>query len=147
MDTWFCQPGEQLDSGRAWSAVALSGRVANRGRTRCNESGGSMSGLSDVERDAERAAQALRVAAAYLRATGLDDIDEEITPQALVIGEGLVAAERVLAHLRVLRRPGDGASAAYPERLAPWHDWCPHGAGGLPPRSPLRRPGHGDPGE
>lgn len=106
-----------------------------------------MSGLSDVEREAERAAQALRIAAAYLRTTGPERVDGAATPQEVAVGEGLAAAERVLGYLRKLRRPGDGASVAYPGRFATWHDWCPHGTAGVPRQRPLPGTGRGDPGE
>ena len=101
-----------------------------------------MSGLSDVERDAERAAQALRVAVAYLSG----DTGGISSPQAVLAGEGLAAVERVLAYLGRLRRPGDGASTPYPGATA-WQDWCPHRTPGLTSRPPLQHPGHGDPGE
>jgi hypothetical protein len=103
--------------------------------------------LSDVERDAALAAQVMAGLAdqSAVRRLGLGDGDR--TYQEL-LEEGHVAAQRVLAYLRTLRGPGDGAATAVPSRLGPWRDWCP------PPGHPLRaspqrvpRRCHGDPGE
>lgn len=108
-----------------------------------------MSDLSDVERDAERALQALHALAAHLSVVDVEPVTGSGLPLQLLADEGATAAERVLGYLRSLRRPGDGASAAHSARLGAWHDWCPRGGGsGVPGRTGRRQPGQGgDPGE
>lgn len=104
-----------------------------------------MSELSEYEEDAARAVLALRAAAAYL---AVDDRRRggPCSQQSLLVGEGLAAAERVLMALGTLRRPGDGASAAYPGWSDP-DDGCPRRWPGAAGGARLRRPSHGDPGE
>lgn len=106
-----------------------------------------MSELSDFEQEAERAVRALRIAVAYLSADDYEQGDGIASPQAVVVCEGLAAAERVLGYLNSLRRPGDGASAAYPGWSYDWQDWCPHHVPRMTGGFRVRRQGHGDPGE
>jgi hypothetical protein len=77
-----------------------------------------MSDLSDRERDARQAAQALASLTAFVRLHG-DGRDAALRALA---AEGVDAAERVLAYLRELHR-ADGEPGGYPARLAPWRDW------------------------
>jgi hypothetical protein len=100
-----------------------------------------VSDLTEVERDAQLAAQALARLSAYVRCRG----DERDSAALNLADEGAVAAERVLAYLREVRGKGDGVAAAYPPRLGPWRDWVPP-RGHLLDRQNVRR-AHGDPGE
>jgi hypothetical protein len=102
--------------------------------------------LSDVERDAVQAAEALAGLADHLAFRGPDIGDDRVF-RALA-DEGSAAAERVLTYLRQLRGPGDGAAIALPTRLGPWRNWCPprgHVLRAPDERVPGR--GRGDPGE
>lgn len=104
-----------------------------------------MSSLPDAERDACDVVQALAGLTALLRITGpgqddvpgCDDIElNEARQKLLSLAEdGSAAAARILAYLRNLRGPGDGAAVDVPARLGPWRDW-------VPPRGHLL----GDPG-
>lgn len=105
-----------------------------------------MTQLSEFERDAERAVQALRIAADYLSGENYEGYGAVSPRESVLFHEGLAAAERVLSYLGSLRRPGDGASAPYPGWSSMWHDWCPHRAPRLTGGFPLRHR-HGDPGE
>ncbi len=103
--------------------------------------------LSDVERDAALAAQVMAGLAGQSALRGLGIGEWDRTYRELV-EEGHVAAQRVLAYLRTLHGPGDGAAAAVPSHLGPWREWCPprgHRLRASPERVPRRR--HGDPGE
>ncbi len=104
-----------------------------------------MGDLSDTERDAQRAAEALARLASYVRMRG----DERDAPARQLAEEGAVAAERVLAYLRELRGSGDGVAVAYLQRLGPWRKWCP--PRGRPLDLPDQHAGSpqygGDPGE
>lgn len=117
-----------------------------------------MRDLSDVERDAVQAVQALAGINRRL-ARGTPEPDERVALQAMADHGGL-AAGRVLAYLRELRGAGDGEATAYPARLGPWREWCPPrgnvlGGSGVDvhdsrrdaPGSGRGAPGHGDPGE
>jgi hypothetical protein len=103
--------------------------------------------LSDVEHDAVQAAEALAGLADHLALRGPELGDDDRVFRALA-DEGSAAAERVLAYLRRLRGPGDGAATVVPTRLGPWRNWCPprgyvlRNAG-----EPVPRRSHGDPGE
>jgi hypothetical protein len=101
--------------------------------------------LSDMERDAQHAAEALARLAAYVRLRG----DERDTPARQLAEDGAVAAERVLAYLRDLRGWGDGVATAYPQQLGPWRHWSPQRGYLLEaPDRRARSPRHGgDPGE
>jgi hypothetical protein len=106
-----------------------------------------MTDLTDTERDAVQAAEALAGLADHLAARGPELGDGEVVFRALA-AEGSAAAERVLAYLRQLRGSGDGVASAVPTRLGPWRNWCPprgHVLRGPGDRVPYR--GHGDPGE
>jgi hypothetical protein len=107
-----------------------------------------MQDLTEIERDAQRAAEALASLAARLSQGGVDaDAYDYLRLRALA-EEGGIAAARVLEYLRLLRGAGDGVATPYPPRLGPWREWCPprghvlgmHGAVG-------RRHRRGDPGE
>jgi hypothetical protein len=103
--------------------------------------------LSDVERDAALAAQVMAGLAAQsaVRTLGIDDGDRTYRE---LVEEGHVAAQRVLAYLRALHGPGDGAAAAVPSHLAPWREWCPPRGHLLrAPQDRVPRRCHGDPGE
>ncbi len=108
-----------------------------------------MSDISDRERDARQAAQALACLTAFVRLHG-DGRDGALRALA---AEGVDAAERVLAYLRELRG-ADGEADGYPARLGPWRDWgeVPGQVleepllGERPGRAPAPR-WRGDPGE
>ncbi|HET9519083.1 MAG TPA: hypothetical protein VFO77_15280 [Actinoplanes sp.] len=102
--------------------------------------------LSDAERDAVQAAEALAGVADHLAARGPDlgTGDRDVVMRALA-DEGSAAAERVVAYLRTLRGPGDGSATAVPTRLGPWRNWCPP-RGHVLRESPVPRR-RGDPGE
>lgn len=112
-----------------------------------------MSDLSDVERDAVQAVQAL--AGLNIQLSQCGETDGQRLRQLAY--EGGAAASRVLAYLRLLRGAGDGEAMAYPARLGPWRDWCPPRGNVLgepdavrnrqPRSSAPSPPGHGDPGE
>ncbi len=103
--------------------------------------------LSDVERDAAQAAEALAGLVGRLSKCRPDIAEDDRVLSALA-EEGGAAAERVLAYLRTLRGAGDGVATAVPPYLGQWRDWCPPRGHLLrrPPARVLRR-GHGDPGE
>jgi len=93
-----------------------------------------VTGLSDAERDACDALQALAGLAALLRrpaadVSGLDPSDPASDDtRRLLLGlaeDGSEAAARVLAYLRTQRGAGDGDLAVVPIRLGPWRDWVP----------------------
>jgi len=108
--------------------------------------GDVMSDLSDVERDAQRAADALASLAARLAAGGVDPDSYDYLAMRGLAEEGAIGAARVLDYLRALRGWGDGAATAYPPRLGPWRDWVPpRGYVFVPHRADGRR--RGDPGE
>jgi len=99
---------------------------------------------SEIEREAERVVAALRGIAAQLRSGG----GPTSSCLPVLAGEGVAAAERVLAHLRSMHRPGDGAFTAYPAHLPLWRDWSPSGGASRPGRdTSVPWPGRGDPGE
>jgi hypothetical protein len=103
--------------------------------------------LSDVERDAALAARVMAELAAQpaWRRTGIDDGDRTYREW---VEQGRVAAERVLAYLRTLQGPGDGAATIVPSHLGPWRDWCPPRGHLLrASRNRVPRHCHGDPGE
>ena len=103
--------------------------------------------LSDVERDAALAAQVMAGLADLpaSRTAGIGDGDRTYRD---LVEEGRLAAERVLAYLRTLRGPGDGAATAVPSHLGPWRDWCPpRGHLFRTSRRTVPRRCHGDPGE
>jgi hypothetical protein len=103
--------------------------------------------LSDVERDAAQAAEALAGLVGRLSRRRPDTVEDDRVLSALA-EEGGAAAERVLAYLRTLRGAGDGVATAVPSHLGLWRDWCPprgHLLRAVPTRVPRR--GHGDPGE
>jgi hypothetical protein len=105
--------------------------------------------LSDVERDAVQAAEALAGVADHLASRGPDigNGAGDLVMRALA-DEGSAAAERVLAYLRTLRGPGDGAATAVPTRLGPWRNWCPpRGYVLRDDRQRVPRLRGGDPGE
>jgi hypothetical protein len=122
-----------------------------------------VSGLPDAERDACDVVQALAGLAALLRTPGLDPgnaagADDPTLTEArqllLALAEdGGAAAGRVLAYLRLLRGPGDGASIAVQPRLGPWRDWTPTRGhlfgdpGGARRLGHLPQPRRCDPGE
>lgn len=120
-----------------------------------------VTGLSDAERDACDALQALAGLAALLRrpaeeVPGFDPRDPAFDDaRRLLVGlaeDGGAAAARVLAYLRELRGAGDGVAVAVPPRLGPWRDWVPPrgllfgSAGGLPRVDEVPESRH-DPGE
>ena len=89
-----------------------------------------MTSLSDAERDACDALQALAGLAALLSrpaadVPGLDPADDTRRLLTGLADDGTEAAARVLAYLRTLRGAGDGDLAAVPTRLGPWRDWVP----------------------
>ena len=103
--------------------------------------------LSDVERDAEQAAEAL-AGLAHRLALREPDVGDGDELSRVLADEGGAAAARVLAYLRTLRSPGDGAVSAVPTSLGPWRDWSPtRGHVWRAPRERVPRRGHGDPGE
>ncbi|MGK5678988.1 hypothetical protein [Actinoplanes sp. URMC 104] len=121
-----------------------------------------MTSLSDAERDACDAMQALAGLAALLRrpaadVPGLDPADPAADDvRRLLLGlaeDGGEAAGRVLAYLRELRGAGDGDLAAVPARLGPWREWVPPRGHlfGLAPARPapneVPQPRRSDPGE
>lgn len=121
-----------------------------------------MTGLSDAERDACDALQALAGLAALLRrpveeVPGFDARDPAFDDaRQLLVGiadDGGAAAARVLAYLRELRGAGDGVAVAVPPRLGPWREWVPprgplFGSAGIMPRiDELPEPRRSDPGE
>jgi hypothetical protein len=86
--------------------------------------------LSDAERDACDALQALAGLAALLRrpsadVPGLDPADDTERLLQGLAEDGGEAAARVLAYLRTQRGAGDGDLAAVPTRLGPWREWVP----------------------
>lgn len=107
--------------------------------------------------------QALAGLAALLRTPGLDPPDAAGADDPTLIEarhllqalaeDGGAAAGRVLAYLRLLRGPGDGASAAVQPRLGPWRDWTPSRGhlfgdpGGARRLGHLPHPRRCDPGE
>jgi hypothetical protein len=122
-----------------------------------------VSSLPDAERDACDVVQALAGLTALLRVTGpgqddvpgCDDVAlDEARQKLLSLAEdGGAAAARVLAYLRMLRGPGDGAAAAIPVRLGPWREWVPARGhlfgdpGGTRRVGELPQPRRCDPGE
>ena len=93
-----------------------------------------MTSLSDAERDACDAMQALAGLAALLRrpAGDLDGSDpggpvaDDARRLLLSIAEdGGVAASRVVDYLREQRGAGDGELVAVPPRLGQWRQWMP----------------------
>jgi hypothetical protein len=93
-----------------------------------------VTGLSDAERDACDAVQALAGLAALLRrpigdVPALDASDPAVADARRTLlslaEDGGVAAARVLAYLRVLRGSGDGEAVAVPPRLGQWREWVP----------------------
>jgi hypothetical protein len=105
------------------------------------------SDLTAVERDAVQVAEALAGLADHLAARGPELGDGDVVFRAMA-AEGSAAAERVLAYLRQLRGPGDGAASAVPTRLGPWRNWCPPRGHVLrDPGGRVPHGGHGDPGE
>jgi hypothetical protein len=94
-----------------------------------------VSSLSDAERDACDAMQALAGLAALLRRPVRDlpsGLDQEGADSGdvrlLLLGmaeDAGVAAARVLAYLREQRGAGDGDLAAVPPRLGQWREWVP----------------------
>jgi hypothetical protein len=86
-------------------------------------------GLSDAERDACDAVQALAGLAALLRRP-MDDrpdpaLDDARRTLLSIAEDGGMAATRVLAYLRELRGSGDGETVAVPPRLGQWRNWMP----------------------
>lgn len=125
-----------------------------------------MSSLPDAERDACDVVRALDGLVALLGGAdqaraeqdhpiAADQADCDDMRQVLqaLAADGGAAAVRVLAYLRTLRGPGDGAAAVLPPRLGPWREWVPprgHLLGDT--REPrrvgeLRHPRRCDPGE
>jgi len=121
-----------------------------------------MTGLSDAERDACDAVQALAGLAALLRRP-VDDLPgpdprdpalADLRRTLLGIAEdGGVAATRALAYLRELRGSGDGEAVAVPPRLGQWREWMPPRGHLFGPAPAVRRTGElpqprrSDPGE
>jgi hypothetical protein len=85
-----------------------------------------VSSLPDVERDACDVVQALAGLAALLQgATGEHPVPEDVRGVVRrLVEDGAASAERVLAHLRALRGPGDGESVVVPPHLGMWCDWA-----------------------
>jgi hypothetical protein len=122
-----------------------------------------VSNLPDAERDACDVVQALAGLTALLRITGpgQDDVPgcddmalDEARQKLLSLAEdGGAAAARVLAYLRMLRGPGDGAAVTFPARLGPWREWVPSRGhllgdpGGVRRVGGLPQPRRCDPGE
>ncbi|GID25523.1 hypothetical protein [Paractinoplanes brasiliensis] len=121
-----------------------------------------MTSLSDAERDACDAMQALVGLAALLRrpaadVPGLDPADpaaDDARRLLLSLAEdGGQAAARVLAYLRTQRGAGDGDLVAVPPRLGQWREWVPPRGHvfGLPEVRPtaneVPQPRRSDPGE
>jgi hypothetical protein len=104
-------------------------RVVEESETNDRAQGSAgVTGLSDAERDACDAVQALAGLAALLgRPGGLHDpaADDARRTQLSLAQDGGAAAVRVLAYLRALRGAGDGEAVAVPPRLGPWRDWVP----------------------
>jgi hypothetical protein len=88
-----------------------------------------VSSLSDAERDACEAVQALAGLAALLARPATDRPDPALDDARRMLlnlaADGGQAAARVLAYLRMMRGPGDGEAAAVPPRLGQWRDWVP----------------------
>jgi hypothetical protein len=115
-----------------------------------------VSSLSDAERNAGEAAQALAGLAAWLpRPTGdrTDPAVDDARRALLSLAEdGGAAAVRVLAYLRTLRGAGDGEAVVVPPRLGMWRDWVPPrgdvlGRTGVEHRIGEVHPRRADPGE
>ncbi len=107
-----------------------------------------MSDLSEVERYAQQAADALAMLASRLASGRTDPDAYDYAALRALAEEGAIGAAQVLDYLRRLRGAGDGAATAYPPRLGPWREWCPpvgHVLGGDGANS--RRMWRGDPGE
>jgi hypothetical protein len=91
--------------------------------------------LPDAERDACDVLQALAGLAAVLaRPLPGEPHDDEKDRRALedarrvmlsLAQDGGESAQRVVAYLRSLQGPGDGASASVSPRLGPWRNWVP----------------------
>jgi hypothetical protein len=114
-----------------------------------------VSGLSDAERDACEAVQALAGLAALLAQPAGDQADPATAAArrtlARLAESGGEAAVRLLDYLRTVRGAGDGAAVAVPPRLGQWRDWVPP-RGHLLGRTDERRIGEvhrrrADPGE
>jgi hypothetical protein len=113
-----------------------------------------VSSLPDAERDATDVVQALAGLAALLRKPEVE-LDEETRVLLKLAEAGSRSAARVLAYLRDLRGPGDGAAVAVAPHLGPWRDWVPMRGHLLNGRSlghrideiPNHQPRRGDPGE
>jgi hypothetical protein len=113
-----------------------------------------VSSLSDAERDASDAVQALAGLAALLAWPTDQDpaVDHAQRTLLSLAEEGGAAAARVLAYLRTMRGAGDGDAVAVPPRLGPWRDWMPargHVFGYVPnaPRVGEMHRRRADPGE
>ncbi|GAA2613110.1 hypothetical protein [Paractinoplanes durhamensis] len=121
-----------------------------------------MTSLSDAERDACDAMQALAGVAALLRRSagelpGFDQDDQDAAEtRRMLLGiaeDGGVAAARVVAYLREQRGAGDGELIAVPRRLGQFRDWVPprghlFGApGGIRRPNGVPQPRRSDPGE
>lgn len=116
-----------------------------------------MSSLPDAERDAADVQQALAGLVALLNRMPVGADDRAVEDARLLLRDlaedAGVAAQRVVAYLRLLRGPGDGEVVAVPRRLGPYRDWVPprghlfgdrgttHRIGELP------QPRRSDPGE
>lgn len=122
-----------------------------------------MTSLSDAERDACDAMQALAGVAALLRRPagdlpGLDPADPAIAEARMLLlsiaEDGGRAAARVVAYLRERRGAGDGELVAVPPRLGQWRHWMPprghlFGLSASPrrPANEVPHPRRSDPGE
>lgn len=109
--------------------------VRGEGETHVRAPGtAGVTGLSDAERDASDAMQALAGLAALLRRP-VDDLSvlDSSDPVAAdarrlllsIAEDGGVAAARVVDYLREQRGAGDGELAAVPPRLGQWRQWIP----------------------
>jgi hypothetical protein len=101
-----------------------------------------------VERDAERALEALRAMAIYLAGRAAAPAAGTVTPSAVLTAEAAAAAERVLAYLHSLRGAGRDPSGLHPVRPGSAGDRCVRGVEEFSRRTTSARwPGRGDPGE
>jgi len=121
-----------------------------------------VSSLPEAERDACDVQQALAGLATLLArlpigadAAGQRDpaLDDARRVLLRLAEDGGAAAQRVVAYLRILRGPGDGAAAAVPARLGPFREWVPSqgyllgGVGAARRIGELPQPRRCDPGE
>lgn len=111
-----------------------------------------MSGLPDAEREATELVQVLAGLAELLRRRTAELDEETQVLLGMALGGG-ASATRVLAYLRELKGPGDGAAVTVPPRLGLWREWVPppgkllSDVARTPRIEELPRPRRRDPGE